>query len=298
MTIFRQDVAQHLEYGIRTGFLKGMKAYVPLRTPFTRETASTGKDEDYADLGVVPMPTETLDVPTIKGLHEVKLTITNRDWDLTVGITHNAINDDRTGDLDMWARQAGRQFERHKDKRCFQALNGGDGTTYGLCYDGQNFFSNSHTDAGAEYTTAQDNLNALTLSIDNYETVEVASNNFVDGRGEYTGFMYDLIVGAPALKRTIAQITDNEWAYDTANNERNPYQGTKGLISPYFDATAWVLVASQEEAKPIILQIRQEPMLDVWDDLMAAEGGVRYYRWFARYDVGYGDWRLANMGNT
>ena len=38
------------------------------------------------------------------------------------------------------------------DKLVFQALNGGDGSTYGLCYDGQNYFSSSIPGAGVSYS--------------------------------------------------------------------------------------------------------------------------------------------------
>lgn len=298
MAIFREDVAQQLAYGIRTGFLKGMKTYVPMRSAIAMETQSSGKSEDYADLGTVPMPVETVDMPSVRGTHEVSLTVTNKDWDITIGITHNAINDNRVGNLDAWARQAGRNFERHKDKICFLALNAGDGSTYGLCYDGLSFFDNSHVDQGAEYTTVQDNKFALTLNLDNFETVHVAAQQFRDGRGEYVGYDYDLLIVSPTLKRVASQIADNEWAYDTANRERNPYRGTKAMVIPWLDSTAWFNVASQEEVKPIIFQNRQAPQLTVWDDEMAAEGGVRYYKWHARYYVGYGDWRTAAMGNS
>lgn len=298
MTIYREDIAQHLEYGVRTGFLKGQNTYTPMRSAIAAETTSTGKKEDYADLGTIPMPVETADLPTVRGTHEVSITVTNKDWDITIAISHNAINDDRVGNLDMWARQAGRNFERHMDKLCFLALNAGDGSTYGLCYDGQNLFSNSHADAGAEYTTAQDNLNGLTLTLDNYETVSVAANLFMDGRGEYVGYNHDLLIVPPALRRTGAQIVDNEWAYDTGNRERNPYNGDRMMVIPWLDATAWFKVASGEMVKPIIFQLRQAPDLSVWDNEMAAEGGVRYYKFFARYYIGYGDWRTAICGNS
>lgn len=298
MAIYRTDVANMLAYGVKTNFLKGMTDYMPLRTAFTRETTSTGKSETYADVATVPMPSETVGMPIVHGAHDVTISVTNKHYDITIAITHDAINDNRVGGLEEWARQAGLNYERHKDKLCFQALNAGDTSTYGLCYDGQNYFSNSHTDAGAEYTTAQDNLNGSTLSLDNFETIEVAAANFLNDRGEPTGYNYDLIVTAPALKRTAAQITDNEEAYDTANREMNPYVGTKYLVSPYMDSTAWVLVASGEVMKPIILQIRQAPKLVMWDDNMTDEGGIRYFKFDARYYVGYGDWRLSNMGNT
>jgi phage major head subunit gpT-like protein len=300
MTIFRNDIAGRLGYGVRSGFLKGQKTYTPVRSAFVRETTSTGKDEDYSDVGTVPMPVAYDDMVQVRGTHEVTLTITNKDYEITIGISHNAINDDRVGNLDTWARQAGRNFEKHMDKLCFLALNAGDASTYGLCYDGQNLFSASHADSGAEYTTAQDNQYGLTLSLDNFETVRVAGQNFLDGRGEPVMMDYDLLIVPPALERIALNITGNPQAYDTANREENPYAGMmkRPLASTYLDATAWFLVASMEIVKPIILQIRQQPMLTMWDDERQGEGGVRYFKFHGRYNVGYGDWRTVLMGNT
>lgn len=300
MTIFREDIAQHLNYGIKTGFLKGQKTYAPVRSAFVRETTSTGKQEDYSDVGTVPMPVSYDDMVQVRGTHEVSLTITNKDYEITIGISHNAINDDRVGNLDTWARQAGRNFEKHMDKLCFLALNGGDGSTYGLCYDGLNLFSNSHVDSGAEYTTVQNNLYGVALSIDNFETVRVAGKNFKDGRGEYVMYDHNLLICAPALERVAKNITGNSEAYDTANREMNPYAGQiRGpMVSPWLDSTAWFIVAQDEIVKPIILQIRQQPVFSFWDDEKLGEGGVRYYKFHGRYNVGVGDWRTAIMGNS
>lgn len=300
MTIFRQDIATHLTYGVKTGFLKGQKTYTPVRSAFVRETTSTGKSEDYSDVGTVPMPVAYDDMVQVRGTHEVNLTITNKDYEITIGISHNAINDDRVGNLDTWARQAGRNFEKHMDKLCFLALNAGDGTTYATGYDALSLFNNSHFDPGAEYTTVQDNLYDLALSIDNFETVRVAAKQFKDGRGEYVGYDHNLLVCSPALERIAKNITGNEAAMDTSNNEMNPYAGqVRGpLVSPYFDSTAWVVVAQDEIVKPIILQIRQQPVFVTWDDEKLGEGGVRFFKFHARYNVGVGDWRTVVMGKS
>ena len=71
------------------------------------------------------------------------------DFEIAIGLTHNAINDDRTGKLMEWARGAGQNFQKHMDFLAFDALEKGDGTTYGVCYDGSDFFDNDHADPGA-----------------------------------------------------------------------------------------------------------------------------------------------------
>jgi len=300
MTILRNDIATHLNYGVRTGFLKGARMFVSQRGAFVQETASSGASENYTDIGAVPMPIEYVDMPQAKGIHEVNIEIANKDYEITLSVSHNAINDDRAGSLDVKARQAGQNFEIHKDKICFQALNGGDAALFGLCYDGQNFFSASHIDPSAEYQTAQNNLFDLSLSIDNFETVWVAGQNLKDGTGEPVGINHNLIIASPTNFRLAENVAGNPNVYQAANLEENPWHGMlkQPLFSPYLDTTAWFAVASDSLLKPIILQIRQAAQLTIWDEEKTAEGGTRFYKFHGRYNTGYGDWRQVLMGKT
>jgi phage major head subunit gpT-like protein len=140
----------------------------------------------------------------------------------------------------------------------------------------------------------------LALSMDNFETVHVAAQQFVDDQGVYTEYQYDLLVVPPALERTAAQIAANEWSYDTANRERNPYDGKiQYITTPHYDATAWHLIASNEPIKPIIVAMREQPSLQsAWFDPLQPDGGRYYFKFYARYEMYYGDWRLAAQGNT
>jgi hypothetical protein len=300
-----------------------MKAYTVLRGPFCQETTSDGAFEMYSDLGSVPWPRQNAGQggaggtdsrtghPQVSGLHEGGpitvlggnergLVVFNDDWEIPIGIWHNAINDDRVGGLEAWARNAGWRFNQHMDYLAFAALNSGDGTTYGACYDGLSFFNDSHYDKGAEYTTVQDNKYAVTLTLDNFETVRVAAAGIKDDRGQPCGFNYNLLVGAVNLERMAAQIIENREAYDTTNREMNPYAGkVRGITAPggWVDSTFWAVIAADMPVKPINLQIREKPTLVFWDDYTQG-GGIRYFKWHARYQVFYGDWRLAIMGNT
>jgi len=257
---------------------------------------------DLVDLGATPMPVEARGGPVGQDFIERTKTVTPTDWELTVWLSYNALRDDQTGNLVRRCRQAGRRFQRHINKRVFDVLNGGDGTTYGLCYDGQEFFDSDHVDVGAAYSTNQDNENALALSLDNFETVLNAANLFRDDQGEYTEYSYDLLICHPSLYRVAYQIANDEFAYDTANRELNPYSSmiTAPIVtSPYLDSTAWYIAASSEEIKPLILAMREQPSLqETWFDPTAAQGGRYYFKFYARYEVHYGDWRLINQGNT
>ena len=101
--ITRTDVIAHLEYGMKSGFLKGQKAYTKLRAPFVREAPSSGAYEIYGDMGAVPWPRQNGGQPgsaaadathggasvgglteggpiTVLGGNERAVTVWNNDW--------------------------------------------------------------------------------------------------------------------------------------------------------------------------------------------------------------------------
>lgn len=322
--ISRQNFPAHLEYGIRVGFLNGRKDYKSLRNMFVRQTSSSGAFELYGDLGSVPWPVlnagkqgsggtdARTGAPvagrinaggpiTIWGTEERSLQINNLDWEIAFAIELNALSDNRLGDFEAWSNAMGSRFEQHLDYLAFNALNSGEATTnYGAGYDGLSFFNNSHVDPGAVYTTGQDNLYALTLSLDNFDSVVVAGSNLRDGQGQPAGLSHTLLITSPTNRLLAHNITQNTMSYDTANRESNAYAGmTTALIAPggYLDSTAWYVVDTSTSRRPLILQMRQEPTLVTWDDYSQG-GGIRYFKWHARYNIGYGDWRLCMQGNT
>lgn len=320
--ITRTDILAHLEYQVRTGFLQGMRAYTPIRSAFTSEPPSTGAFETYADMGALPWPRQVTGQPAgtatdertgaqvagglseggpvqMIGANEVAMVLYNDGFEITVGIYHDAINDNRVGNLENWARSAGARFEQFKDYQCFDALNSGGASTYGLCYDGQFFFDTDHADKGAEYTTNQSNALSTALSYANFKAARIAAGKFKDQRGQPIGLTHDQLIVSLDLEEDGYQLTSNPERYDTADRARNPFTGTRLIVAPggWLDTTAWYLAVGNMPQKPLILQTRQAPILYFWDDHTQG-GGVRYYKWYERHRVGYGDWRLIIQGNT
>ena len=298
--ITRTDIAKSLEYGVKAAFLEGRDLWTPTRDLIAEPATSTGKEETHVGLADPPMPVEAVDQVQVRGLKERYITIENKDWETTLAITHNAINDDRVGHVVPWMRKAGTRFEQHMDKRCWQALNGGDGDAYGLCYDGQYFFDTDHVDEGAEYVTAQSNLGTTTLTLDGFNTIWIAAQGILDSRGEYLEIPFDLLTVSPTLMTVAAQICNNENAYDTGNREVNPFNGKfRYHHSAHMGAASWAISCTLPGFRPIIFQLRQKPELVVWDDHMVAMGsGIRYMKWSARYEIGYANWRYAYLGKT
>lgn len=169
------NVPSHLLVAARTGFLTAMRQrqypWQQIAMTINLEAAS----DTLVDLGAAPMPVNSRQGYTAQDFIERSVTVEPTDWDITVWISQNAIDDDQTGSLERKVKSAGDNFQKHINKRVFEVLNGGDTTTFGQAYDGQDFFDSDHADAGAAYSTAQDNEHVLTLTNDNFETVWVAA---------------------------------------------------------------------------------------------------------------------------
>lgn len=296
------EVPYHLLVGARTGFLASAQPNVPIVSPIAESINMSAKSIDLVDIGGAPMPSRNKGRAQVKSMIEKKLTVTPLDWDITVGISYNAIQDDQTGgELERKVRSAGNNFRLDMAQKAFQALNDGDAATnFGNGYDGTTFYANSHIDQGAAYQTAQDNLDSLALSLPNFETVRVKAMGTRDDQGNFCDYSYDLLVVSPVDERAAAQICDNREDSSTANRAINPYAGkVRYTVSTQFDSGAWVLVASAAPVKPIFIVIREQPNLQAaWFDPNAVDGGMYYFKFYARYNHFYGDWRTAYMGHS
>ena len=292
------QLPKHLEVAARTGVLASpARDDLPYRQ-VADEVDLTAKSTNLVDLGGMPLPTENpKDVDT---LIEKFQNIEPKDWTITLHISQNAIDDDQTGSLERRFRNVMPAFQRHMNNLAFTWLNAGDGTTYGTGPDGLSLFNDSHLWKGAKNTTAQDNLYDTLLSLDNFNTVWVAAQQFLDDQSNYYNFNYNLLVCHPTNNVIAANITGNTQAMDTANREINPYSGTLSYITtPYFDSTAWVLVATGEMNKPVIIGIKKRPQLvNMWFDSQQDDGGIHYFQYHARYNLVYGDWPVAIMGDS
>lgn len=293
------NVPKHLVVAARTGFLSSMRAKA---YPWQQVASTLNMDAkaiDLVDLGAAPMPVE--DQSAVQDYIEKTIQVEPKEWAIQVWISENAIKDDQTGSLEQKVRGAGENFQKHIDQQVFTYLNGGDGTTYGLAYDGQEFFDSDHVDNGADYQTSQDNENALALSLDNFNTVWTSAQAFRDDQGQFTRYDYDQLICHPSLYVVAMNVTGNLQAMDTANREENPFSGLMKppVISPDLDSTAWYLAASSEAHKPLIVAMREQPSLQhAWFEPQAPDGGRHYFKFYARYVVAYGDWRLCAQGNT
>jgi len=102
---------------------------------------STTKQEIYGWLGKIPGVRKWLGDRHVHGLAAHSYTITNEDWEQTVAVSRNDIEDDQYGLYAPMMQQMGQAAGAFPDELLFGLLTAGFDTA---CYDGQYFFDTDH----------------------------------------------------------------------------------------------------------------------------------------------------------
>ncbi|CAN5533516.1 Mu-like prophage major head subunit gpT family protein [soil metagenome] len=121
-------------------------------------TNSNNATSAYAWLGQMPMLREWLGDRRVKSLKAFDFAIKNRDFEMTVSVPRNEVMDDNIGVYTSLIEDMGREAGTHPDRLVFGLLPNGFSQP---CYDGQNFFDNSHPIAdGSGNDTVASNMQA------------------------------------------------------------------------------------------------------------------------------------------
>lgn len=146
---------------------------------------STTKSNTYGWLGKFPTLRKWIGDRVIESMKAHSYQIVNEDFEATVGVDRNDIEDDELGIYAPLFAEMGRSAGVHPDELCFGLLGAGFTSP---CYDGQYFFDTDHP----VYPKA-----------DGTGTAVVAANLVVDGA--YTGEPWFLLDTSRALKPIIFQ---------------------------------------------------------------------------------------------
>ncbi|MYE01477.1 MAG: hypothetical protein F4Y03_09380 [Alphaproteobacteria bacterium] len=105
------------------------------------ETVSGTAAELYTWLGKIPGMKEWIGERVVRNVGEHELTIRNRDFEDTIAVDRNHIEDDSHGTYSELFRLLGMAVMKHPDELIWPLLKAGHETA---CYDGQSFFDTDH----------------------------------------------------------------------------------------------------------------------------------------------------------
>jgi phage major head subunit gpT-like protein len=254
----------------------------------------------YGWLADVPGMKEWLDERGVKNLSESSYTIKNRDFELTVAVKQNDIEDDNLGVYTPMFRMLGEEVAYHRDQLVFDVLKAGFTQT---CYDGKTFFATDHK-VGKQTVSNRGNV---PLTAANFEAALAQMQKIPNAAGRPmrlfmgTGERAPLLVVGPDLRATAESIVALRTL--SGGGENPNYQKARLLVVPELSGAAsayWFLLETSRAVKPLILQVRQEPRFTALDrptDENVFKRKEYVYGFDDRKNAGYAFWQLA-YGST
>jgi phage major head subunit gpT-like protein len=276
-----------------TLYNKAFASQTPIYEKVATETPSTTDAETYAWLGDIPGMREWIGDREIKNLSASDYTVKNKDFELTVGVPRNAIQDDKIGLYNPSIQMLGQEAAMHPDKIVFKLLASGFSEK---CYDGKPFFATDHP---VNKKTTASNKGTKKLSLAAYIEARAAIMSLTNSEGDPLGLIPDTLVYAPkndAIARDILLA-------DFINGTKNTMKDTATpLMAPQLAGKddAWYLLCTQRPLKPLIWQKRQAPKFvaltnDTDENVFMRK--TYYYGVDSRGNAGYGFWQMA-FGST
>lgn len=291
--------------GLKTIFNNTLLAQPGTWQATAMEVPSTSSGENYAWLSRFPKMRKWVGEKQIKALAAGNYYKKNEDWETTIEVDRNDIEDDSLGIYNTQALGAGESAGELRDIIVDSLKNG---AFTNLCMDGQYFYDTDHPLTTSDgVASSVSNKLAVTLAATNlaaaqasYGAARAAIMGFTDSEGMPLRLVPDTLEVPPALEAVAKIICEADKLQD---NSPNPYKGTaKVLVNPALtSATAWFLhVTNKQSMKPFIIQMRKAPtfvnQVDVDEESVFMRRMFRFGA-EARATGVYGFWQLS-VGST
>lgn len=263
------------------------------------EIPSTTLTEEYGWLDDLPALREWIGERAVQNLREMNYTLKNKDFELTLRVERNKIEDDKLGMYGPQSDFMGMKAAKKPDELVAAVLAAGETE---LCYDGQPFFNANHPKVfGNAAAGVQSNLRTgSALNAANYEAGRAQLRKIVGASGQPLGLVSTKLVVPAALEGTAKRIVQAEYL---AGGESNINKGTaEVLVIPELTSdTDWYLMDDRLPIKPFLFQNRQAPRFDALFNRL--DQNVFWSKQFVygvdmRANAGYGLWFLAQKNKA
>lgn len=297
--LVNKDTISNVFISLKTSFNNAFSAAPTTWQKIAMLVPSTTSQNLYAWLSTFPKMRKWVGDKHIKSLEAYKYTIVNDDWESTVEVGRNDIEDDQLGIYGPQAQMAGVSAAQLPDEIVMDLVNNGFAN---LCFDGQYFFDTDHLVAGASVSnklTVALSAASQAAALASYGAARTAMRKFKDDEGRPLNTIPTVLLVPPALEDVALALVNNERLTDGAVNL---YKGTAEVVvdARLTSDTAWFLLDTTKPVKPFIYQERKKPVFveqtspdndDVFNRKMFKFGAE------ARAAGGYGFWQLA-VGST
>lgn len=260
---------------------------------------SNSQANDYGWLSRFPKMREWIGDKAVKSLAAFGYTIKNKDWEATIEVDRNDIEDDQLLGYAQQAQAAGQSAAELPADIVFGLVSEG---FVNPCYDGQPFFDTDHSVAGVSVSnkgTKKLSAASLAAAKASYGVARTGMRKLKDDEGASLKILPNLLVVPPALEDEANYLMTADRFPD---NTPNPYKGTAEVlvVAELTSDDAWFLFDTSKVMKPLIYQERKKPEFVEQTDYNNDNVFMRKKFLFgaeARANGGYGFWQMA-YGST
>lgn len=290
---------------LKTTFNKAFEAAPTIWEKIAMKVPSSTGQNDYPWFDLFPKMQRWVGDKAVKSLRAFKYTLVNEDFEATVEVDRNDIEDDNLGIYAPMAQGAGHSAKQWPDELVSgEAVNG---AFENECFDGQYFCDTDHpviNSAGVSSSVSNKGTAALSIStqalaIASFGAGRAAMAAFKDNEGRPLGVRPNVLMVGPALEDTARALMTVDKLED---GKPNLYKGAcEVVVNPWMTSTtAWFLLDTTKPVKPFIFQERKAPVFVSQTDMNADGVFMRKkYKFGAesRGVAGYGFWQLC-YGST
>ena len=249
---------------LKTTFNKAFDA-APEQWKLTAMLVPSGSSQNNYDwLDRFPKMRKWIGEKVLRSLKANQYVVVNDDFEATVSVKRNDLEDDNLGIYAPMAEDAGFSAKTLPDEIVSDLKNNAFTT---LCYDGQYFYDTDHpvTDVNGNVhsvsnkgTAVLDSTSRATATA-SYGAARTAIMTMTDNEGRPLGMVPNVLEVPPALEGVARIICE---APKLDDNGPNPYKGTATVVvNPRLtSATAWFLHCTTRPVKPFVYQQRKAPV--------------------------------------
>lgn len=297
--LVNKQALQNAFIALKTIFNKAFAAAPSTWQKIAMEVPSNTGQNDYTWLSNFPKMRRWIGAKVVKALEAYKYVVVNEDFEATVEVDRNHIEDDQLGIYQPQAQMAGFSAAQLPDELVYEVVSGAFGK---LCYDGQYFYDTDHPvgdgSVSNKSTVALSNATLAAASA-SYGAARTAMKKFKDEEGRALNITPNILLVGPALEDVARMLLTND---KLADDTPNPYKGTAELVVDARIATdtEWHLLDTTKPVKPFVYQPRKKPVFVQQTNPEAEDVfNLKKFKFGAeaRAAAGYGFWQLA-FGST
>ncbi len=298
------EILNTISAGIKTTFKETFNKTDTFYKKVAMVVPSSNAQETYAWLSKFPRMRKWIGDKTIHKLSKQGYSIVNEDFEGTIEVKRNDIEDDNIGQYTVMSKQIGWSAAQLPDELTAQLINEGEKHK---CYDEKPFFSKSHPVEISGKKTTVANLHELpalsTASMADakasYGALKLAMRNQKDEEGRNLKVRPDTLIVSTDLEDTAKALMNNE---KLDNGDINSYRNDcKVVVINDLDESTWYLQDNSMPVKSLIIQERKKPKMVSQTKMDADDVFMRGTFKFgaeARYGAGYAFWQLMFKAKT